>query len=307
VDSSAAANVVSVAKAGSAIPVKFSLGGNLGLNVLQVGSPSSASFTCGTAPTDVIEETVGAAASALQYDSLANQYIYVWKTESTWNGSTPRTFPGRSVWRTIMRHPLTLASALCTCLAFTLGACAEAPTGTTAPPRPPLAAATAPSQSGPNVVRFPFAPGVLSGPDAELAVAVGFENPFADHCADFVSPGQPGSTQIVLTPPGGLQAQQSGHDLNVVVFQFAGVVGDYCLDLVGAPVVATGTANLTLTSNDLVFGGLAGPGAHGVQVTIHGVVDLASGGQARLFATTHVLVRPNGSGFDHTRIVLTPL
>jgi hypothetical protein len=190
-----------------------------------------------------------------------------------------------------------------------LASCADS-TSVTVPAEtqtPQFDAANAPSQSGPNVVRGPFEPGVLSGPDAVLAVAVGFEEPFADHCADFESPDQPGGAQIVSTPPGGKHLRMSGHDLRVVVFAFEGMVGNYCQDLAGAPVVATGIANLTLSSNDLVLGG-AGPGADQVNVTIHGVLDLASGGQARLFATTHVLVRPDGSfAFDHTQIRLTPL
>jgi hypothetical protein len=191
-------------------------------------------------------------------------------------------------------------SALCV-------ACGDAPTSTTGAALPAIDAANAPSTSGPHVVRGPFQPGVLSGPDDTLAVAVGFEEPFADHCADLESPDQPGSAQIVSTPTGGKHLRMSGHDLSVVVFAFAGSAMDYCGDLVGAPVVATGTANFTLSSNDLVLGG-AGPGADQVTVSIHGVVDLVSGGQARLFATTQVLFRPDGSfAFDRARISLRPL
>jgi hypothetical protein len=191
-------------------------------------------------------------------------------------------------------------SALCV-------ACGDAPTSTTEAALPAFDAANAPSTSGPNVVRGPFEPGVLSGPDDTLAVAVGFEEPFADHCADLESPDQPGGAEIVSTPAGGKHLKMSGHDLSVVVFAFAGSAMDYCRDLVGAPVVATGTANFTLSSNDLVLGG-HGPGADQVSVTIHGVVDLTSGGQARLFATTQVLLRPDGSfAFDHARISLRPL
>jgi hypothetical protein len=186
-------------------------------------------------------------------------------------------------------------------------ACSDAPTSITEAELPALAAANAPSTSGPKVVRGPFQPGVLSGPNDTLAVAVGFEEPFADHCADLESPDQPGSAQIVSTPAGGKHLTMSGHGLSVVVFAFAGSAMDYCADLVGAPVVATGTANFTLSSNDLVLGG-HGPGADQVTVSIHGLVDLVSGGQARLFATTQVLFRPDGSFvFDRARISLRPL
>ncbi len=73
--------VVNKVKAGRAIPVKFSLGGNQGLDVLQAGSPSASTFSCGAGMSeDLIEETVTANASGLQYDATADQYNYVWKT-----------------------------------------------------------------------------------------------------------------------------------------------------------------------------------------------------------------------------------
>ena len=79
---------VNTVKAGSAIPVKFSLTGNQGLNIFQTGSPSSGSYTCnGTTPTDAIESTVTAGGSSLSYDATADQYTYVWKTDKTWANS----------------------------------------------------------------------------------------------------------------------------------------------------------------------------------------------------------------------------
>jgi len=72
-------------KAGSAIPIKFSLGCNQGLSIMAPGYPRSASYACSTiAPTDVVEETVTAGGSSLTYDASANQYIYVWKTDKAW-------------------------------------------------------------------------------------------------------------------------------------------------------------------------------------------------------------------------------
>jgi hypothetical protein len=79
---------LNVAKAGSAIPVKFSLGGNQGLNIFQSGSPHVTTVSCSTnAPMDTIEATVTAGSSSLQYDATANQYSYVWKTDSSWAGT----------------------------------------------------------------------------------------------------------------------------------------------------------------------------------------------------------------------------
>lgn len=74
-----------VVKAGSAIPVKFSLGGNQGLNIFTSGYPTSNVVTCGSpAGDDPIESTVTAGNSSLSYDAVANQYIYVWKTDKAW-------------------------------------------------------------------------------------------------------------------------------------------------------------------------------------------------------------------------------
>lgn len=74
-------------KAGSAIPVKFSLSGNQGLNIFAAGYPKSAVIICdATAPVDGIDETVTAGNSSLSYDPLADQYVYVWKTEKSWTG-----------------------------------------------------------------------------------------------------------------------------------------------------------------------------------------------------------------------------
>jgi hypothetical protein len=84
-------DVLNVAKAGSAIPVKFSLSGNQGLTMIMAsGYPASKVVSCATvddAGTDAIEETITAGASSLQYDATTDQYIYVWKTDKNWAGS----------------------------------------------------------------------------------------------------------------------------------------------------------------------------------------------------------------------------
>jgi hypothetical protein len=83
VDTPPAVNLVN---AGRAVPVKFSLGGNRGLNIFTQGYPSSAQLTsCGTA-IDEIEETVSAGSSGLSYDEASDRYTYVWKTDATWRG-----------------------------------------------------------------------------------------------------------------------------------------------------------------------------------------------------------------------------
>ena len=74
-------------KAGQAIPVKFSLGGDHGLNIFMPGYPKSEQIVCNsTALVDGIEETVTAGASSLTYDPGSDRYHYVWKTEKPWAG-----------------------------------------------------------------------------------------------------------------------------------------------------------------------------------------------------------------------------
>jgi photosynthesis system II assembly factor YCF48-like protein len=82
------APVVNSVRAGAAVPVKFSLGGDHGLDILAPDSPSSQRVACtGGAPTDAIEETVTASNSGLQYDPITDLYTYVWKTNKSWAGT----------------------------------------------------------------------------------------------------------------------------------------------------------------------------------------------------------------------------
>jgi PKD repeat protein len=80
--------VVNQAKAGSAVPVKFSLGGDHGLDILKAGYPRSVPAVCPAedAIGGPIEETVVADASRLMYDAETEQYVYVWKTNKNWSG-----------------------------------------------------------------------------------------------------------------------------------------------------------------------------------------------------------------------------
>jgi len=77
---------VNTAKAGSAIPVKFKLGGDKGLGVLVSGYPKTGLASCGSAATDEIEQTVSSATSALTYDPVSTQYNYTWKTTTAMKG-----------------------------------------------------------------------------------------------------------------------------------------------------------------------------------------------------------------------------
>ena len=75
-------------KAGQAAPVKFSLGGNQGLNIFAAGSPSSIQISCNSSdPILPVEEIETAGQSSLSYDSASDRYKYTWKTESSWKNT----------------------------------------------------------------------------------------------------------------------------------------------------------------------------------------------------------------------------
>jgi hypothetical protein len=82
-------NVINTVKAGSAVPVKFSLNGDMGLNVFAAGYPKviDAKFA-GTENYDEIESVIAATNSGLTYDSVTKTYTYVWKTDKTWTGAS---------------------------------------------------------------------------------------------------------------------------------------------------------------------------------------------------------------------------
>ncbi len=73
--------MVNTVKAGSAVPVKFSLGGNYGLNIFtaSAGGPTFTVGSCtgGTEDPVTVNTTP---TSELSYDPASGQYTYVWKT-----------------------------------------------------------------------------------------------------------------------------------------------------------------------------------------------------------------------------------
>jgi uncharacterized repeat protein (TIGR01451 family) len=72
--------------AGRAIPVKFSLSGNKGLNIFAANNPYTVSFNCATNDPGVdVTETLTAGGSSLSFGG--DQYNYTWKTESSWAGT----------------------------------------------------------------------------------------------------------------------------------------------------------------------------------------------------------------------------
>ncbi|NUP50127.1 MAG: cell shape-determining protein [Catenulispora sp.] len=74
--------------AGQAIPMKFSLGGNYGLDIIPTGFPTATQVNCATgAPVNTSTLTDTAGGSGLQYDPTTNTYTYVWKTQKAWAGT----------------------------------------------------------------------------------------------------------------------------------------------------------------------------------------------------------------------------
>jgi hypothetical protein len=195
-----------------------------------------------------------------------------------------------------MRRSLLLSTAALAG-ALTLG-CADqqSPTAPTDPPAPSLRAERVPV----------LAPVFLGGdPSNPLAVQAGYEAGLTanDICPDngeHVDPRVQG--QAILTPTGGFISHTSAHDVSLVVYQYGGgIVGDIC-QLVGAPVLGTGSASYTF---ELVS---TGQGAFVGHLTLQGIIDLVSGGQARVDATARVTIVPDGTLlFDEERVRVTPL
>lgn len=79
--------VLNVVKAGSSVPMKFSLNASRGLSILQAGSPSSAAVACSSStPLEPLTATTTPGRSTLEYDPAADQYTYVWATNKSWTG-----------------------------------------------------------------------------------------------------------------------------------------------------------------------------------------------------------------------------
>ena len=77
---------LNTANSGSTVPLKFSLHGNFGPNVLAAGSPRSGAIPCtgGTVATGDPISSPGN--SGLQYDASTQTYQLNWKTDKSWTG-----------------------------------------------------------------------------------------------------------------------------------------------------------------------------------------------------------------------------
>jgi len=74
-------------QAGRAIPIKFSLGGDFGLELFAGGYPASRAIPCGGGePGELIDgDTPGE--SGLSYETASDSYTWVWATDRAWRGS----------------------------------------------------------------------------------------------------------------------------------------------------------------------------------------------------------------------------
>jgi len=82
--------VMNQMKAGQAVPLKFSLGGDQGLAIFAAGFPASRQIQCSTLNLiDPVDQTVTAGSSSLTYNADTGIYTYIWKTDKAW-GNTCR-------------------------------------------------------------------------------------------------------------------------------------------------------------------------------------------------------------------------
>lgn len=203
-------------------------------------------------------------------------------------------------------------------LALLAAACADrsgptAPAGPLVPPT--LDAATAARGGGAEIVRLDEGNAAWFGGDPRdgLAVIVWTEDesPTADAlCAFLTTDGaplpatSPQRTQLVFTPKGRFNLTTVSRVARVEVYQYGGSAILSPCELVGAPVVATGTVRATLHQVDP---GAADPGLLKFHSTVTGVVDLVSGGQARLHATARFRAASDGTiVMNEASVELTP-
>ena len=81
------------ANAGSVVPMKFTLGGDRGLDVIVPTYPVSRPIACDGSSSRSAESLTGTVGrSALRHDAATGAYAYLWKTEKQWEGSCREFF-----------------------------------------------------------------------------------------------------------------------------------------------------------------------------------------------------------------------
>jgi hypothetical protein len=191
-------------------------------------------------------------------------------------------------------------------LALTAAGCEDSGFTTSAIAAPPMPrdVTNFSSGAGARIGRSDFPFGFLGGGDPRdnLAIFVGPLDPVAAipiKCASptTIVPVSPGArAQNVTVPSGAMHINALTRDANIAVWQFTGTVTSTC-PLLGAPLVATGTVHYKVEIRDLAE-----------HIDAVGIVQLTSGGQARLHATASILFAADGTlKQDDERVILTPL
>jgi hypothetical protein len=80
--------------AGSVVPMKFSLGGNQGLNIFANGFPKSQQINCTTKALMGNPASTAAQPPGLKYVASSNSYEYLWSTDARWKGTCRAFFLG---------------------------------------------------------------------------------------------------------------------------------------------------------------------------------------------------------------------
>ena len=213
-----------------------------------------------------------------------------------------------------MRHHA-MRIAACTLVWGAAAACSDArgPAGPAPLPPPEAARPARGGASGGAVVDRNLAPYGHFGRDPEtgLVIFVGPADPVAGaalKCPDprVIAPIPPETRiQTITTPSGRVMRHGYNDAAPIAVWAYpAGPVTSFC-QVVGAPLVATGTVRYD--SQQSVPPG-DGPGAFVAHFKANGVVDLVAGGQARLQLNAMQVFGPDGTLVrEETRITLTPL
>ena len=87
--------VVNTVQSGGTVPMKFSLGGNQGLDILASGYPKVQQVDCATlqpvsGPAGTLTSTGPAGKKELAFDVKLGQYTYGWKTDKIWANTCQR-------------------------------------------------------------------------------------------------------------------------------------------------------------------------------------------------------------------------
>jgi hypothetical protein len=198
----------------------------------------------------------------------------------------------RSLW------PLTaLALASVSAVACTDGPTASGP----AAPGTALSLAGAPAASGPLVIRFEGGYAIMVSFDlADGMLAVYIARDGFVGCGESFTVFRPAQYQDVSNPLiQDLVNELFRADAFVTVYPWEGqdIETDPCGFLLDTPKIATGTARLLRTDNNL-FGAVSGR-ANAFGYTAEGILDLTGGGKAHYNAISRAVATPEG-GFKVT-------